>query len=253
MAWFDFLDPALKPLLNLGPFWVVLIMSLVLSLLITLVYKLVTNQELMKKLKEEQKEYQQKIKGLRDNPQEMMKIQKEAMKKNMEYMKHSFKATLITFIPLILIFGWMNAHLSFEEIRPGESYGITAFFGKGASGEAELIADEKTEVLSEKKQQVGEEVNWKVKSEMEGNHVLEIRYNNQSFTKKVLISKELAYEEPIEIIKDSELKQIKINQEKLRPLGREFSLFGWQPGWLGIYIIFSIVFSMGLRKLLKVY
>ena len=31
------------------------------------------------------------------------------------------------------------------------------------------------------------------------------------------------------------------------------NIFGWQLGWLGSYIIFAIIFSMILRKVLKVY
>ncbi len=251
MAWHDFLTPVFKPLLALGPFWAVLIISLVISLIITIVYKLVTNQELMKKLKEEQKEYQKKVKSLKDNPQEMMKVQKEAMKKNMEYMKHSFKPTLITILPIILIFGWMSAHLSFEPIYPGETYSITAIFEKGISGQVELIPDENTELLSGAFQDINSETTWKLKSK-EGYHLLELKYDNQSYTKKVLITKELAYEEPFTLFQHSDLKQIQIDYNKLQPLG-DFSLFGWRPGWLGLYIIFSLIFSISLRKILKIY
>lgn len=253
MAWYDFLTPVFKPLLALGPFWAILILSLVISVIITLVYKWVTNQELMKSLKLEQKEMQQKIKSLKDNPQEMMKVQKEAMKKNMEYMKHSFKPTLITLLPIIIIFGWMTAHLSFEPIYPGETYSIIAFFEKGVSGQAELFPDKETELLSDAVQNINSEVAWKLKSKTEGMHLLEIKHGDQSYVKKVLVTTELAYEEPVAVFQHSDLKQIQIDYNKLKPLGPDFSLFGWQPGWLGLYIIFSLIFSMGLRKILKIY
>ncbi|MFC1801814.1 EMC3/TMCO1 family protein, partial [Nanoarchaeota archaeon] len=114
------LNPVLDPLLNLGPFWAILIISLVISLLITLIYKLVTNQKKMKELKTEMKESQKKMKELKDQPEKVMAMQKAAMKKNLEYMKHSFKPTLITFIPIILIFGWLQGSLAFEPIMPGQ-------------------------------------------------------------------------------------------------------------------------------------
>jgi len=253
MAWHDFLTPIFKPLLALGPFWAVLIISFIISLIITLVYKLVTNQELMKKLKEEQKEFQKKIRSLKDNPQEMMKVQKEAMKKNMQYMKHSFKPTLITMLPIILIFGWMAAHLSYEPIYPGETFTVTAAFQEGTTGQVELIPDKDTELLSDATQEINSGVTWKLKSGTEGTHILEIRHGNQPYTKKVLITKELAYEEPITTFQHSDLKQITINYNKLKPLGPGFSIFGWQPGWLGIYIVLSLIFSISLRKTLKIY
>lgn len=253
MAWFDFLNPVFNPLLALGPFWAVLIISILISFIITIVYKYATNQIIMKQLKDEQKESQQKMKTLKDNPQEMMKIQKEAMKKNFEYMKHSFKSTLITFLPIILIFGWMNAHLTYEPIYPGEAYSITASFAKGANGKIELIPDQNTQLISEAKQDISSQVTWKLKSNTEGPHSLELKQGNQSYSQKVLITKELNYETPIQFIQHSDLTQIQTNHNKLKPLGQDFNLFGWYPGWLGLYIIFSIIFSMVLRKILKVY
>lgn len=254
MAWYDFLNPILYPLLELGPFWAVVVVSLVISLAVTLVYKLVTNQELMKKLKEEQKEYQKRMKSLKDNPQEMMRVQKEAMKKNMEYMKHSFKSTLITILPLLLIFGWMSAHLTYEPIQPGMEYSITAIFDKGTEGRAELIPDKETELISNGTKEIsGEEITWKLKSKTEGTHSLKIKFKEEAYEKEVLITKEPNYITPIKVVSNSELKQIRTNQVKLTPLGQGFSIFGWEPGWLGLYVIFSIIFSMGLRKVLKVY
>ncbi len=253
MVWHDFLTPVFQPLLELGPFWAIFIISLFISLIITLVYKWVTDQTLMKSLKEEQKEMQKKVKSLKDNPPEMMKVQKEAMKKNMQYMKHSFKPTLITILPILLIFGWMAAHLTYEPIYPGETYSITALFEKGVTGEAELIPDEDTELLSDAVQDINSEVTWKLKSKTKGSRLIKINYDGQPYAKKVLITEELNYEEPITIFQHSDLKQITINYNKLKPLGPDFSIFGWQPGWLGLYIIFSLIFSMGLRKLLKIY
>ena len=75
---------------------------------------------------------------------------------------------------------------------------------------------------------------------------------NTEQTKKVLIADNFAYEEQITLYPHSDIEQIKINYNQLKPAG-SFSLFGWRPGWLGWYIIFSIAFSIGLRKVLKVY
>ena len=104
------LDPVLSPFISLGHFWAVFLISLIIALIITLVYKWVTDQELMKTLKEDIKALQQEMKKLRDNPSKMMEVQKKAMEKNMKYMMQSMKPTLITFIPIIVIFGWMNSY-----------------------------------------------------------------------------------------------------------------------------------------------
>ncbi|MBT4935789.1 DUF106 domain-containing protein [Candidatus Woesearchaeota archaeon] len=245
------LSPVLQPLLNSSPFIAILVLALALSVIITFVYKWVTNQELMKELKTKQKDYQKEMKELRSKPEEMMKVQKEAMKLNMQYMKQSFKPTLITMIPILIIFGWMAGHLTYEPIYPGETYSVTALFAEGVTGDAELIVSDGTEIISESIQQINSGVTWNVKSD-EGEHLLTVKTKNIEQSKKVLITTEVKYAEPLEVFDHSDIEKIQINQNKLKPLGT-VSIFGWQPGWLGLYIIFSIVFSMGLRKLLKLY
>jgi uncharacterized membrane protein (DUF106 family) len=167
-------------------------------------------------------------------------------------MKHSFKPTLITMLPLILIFGWMAAHLNFEPIYPGETYSVTANFIEGITGVAELIPDQGTEITSDPLQDVGGDTTWTLKS-TEGEHRLTVKLKDQEQNKKVLITEELAYEQPISTFQHSDIQSIQINYNKLKPAGPNVSLFGWKPGWLGWYIIFSIVFSIGFRKVLKIY
>jgi len=191
------------------------------------------------------------MKEMKDRPEEMIKMQKEAMSSNMEYMKHSLKAMLITFLPVILIFGWMNAHLAYEPIFPGETYSITASFKEGLTGEAELIADEDTQILSSAKQPLANQVTWSLKSK-EGEHILTVKTRELQQSKKIIATTQVLYSEPITTFAHSDITQIKINYNELKPLGK-LSLLGWHPGWLGIYIILSIIFSMILRKLLKVY
>ena len=252
----SFLDPVLnpvfQPLLNSSPLLLIILVSFVISLIITVVYKLMTDQNEMKRLKEKQKDFQKQMKELRSHPEEMMKVQKEAMKSNTDYMKHSLKSTLITMLPIILIFSWMAGHLSFEPIYPGETYSATATFAKGVTGYAELSVDENTDLSSEAKQEItAGEVTWRIKSK-EGEHALAVKTGETEQQKKVFITKELKYEEQVSLFGKSDIERITINYNKLKPLG-SISLFGWQPGWLAIYFISSIAFSLGMRKVLKVY
>ena len=252
----SFLDPVLnpvfQPLLNSSPLLLIILVSFVISLIITVVYKLMTDQNEMKRLKEKQKDFQKQMKELRSHPEEMMKVQKEAMKSNMDYMKHSLKSTLITMLPIILIFSWMAGNLSFEPIYPGETYSATATFAKGVTGYAELSVDENTDLSSEAKQEISNgEVTWRMKSK-EGEHTLIVKTGETEQQKKVFITKELKYEEQVSLFGKSDIERITINYNKLKPLG-SISLFGWQPGWLAIYFISSIAFSLGMRKVLKVY
>lgn len=248
---FSFLDPVLGPVLLLPPLVGLLLLSFVISVVITLIYKYTTDQNMMKQLKDEIKEFQKEIKELRNNPEKAMQVQKEAMKTNMKYMSMSMKATLITFIPIIFIFGWMSSHLAFEAIQPGEPFTVTMTFGEPVSGDATLRVSDGLSIDGGATKEVnGDDVFWTVKGR-EGLHVLEYEYKGRVFTQEVLITNGPEYADPVVTVKDktTEVKSLSINYQKNIIMDLGF----WKPGWLATYIIFSILFSLGLRKLLKVY
>jgi len=56
----------------------------------------------------------------------------QCMQTNSKYMMQSMKSTFITFLPIILIFGWMNANIAYEPLFPNEEFTIDAVFNRGA-------------------------------------------------------------------------------------------------------------------------
>lgn len=240
------LEPVLNPLLTLHPFWIVLIISLIVSVIITVIYKLMTDQDLMKTLKAEMKEFQKETKELKDHPEKAMEVQQKAMKTNMKYMGLSMKPTLVTFIPIIIIFGWLTSHLAYYPIIPNQEFMITATF-KDASGTITLAVPEGLTIISDHTQTIlNNQAKWVLKGDT-GEYLLEYEFEGNKHTQELLITDELAYKQPIKPIKDAKLKSLNINNEKLKVL----NLFGWKLGWLGTYIIFSLIFSMLLRKWMK--
>ena len=165
-------------LLKMPPFWAILIISFAITLLTTLVYKFTTDQKKMKKLKEDMKEYQKKIKALsKSDPQKAMSIQQEAMKQNMEYMKHSFKSTIYTFIPILIIFGWLNAHMGYYPLMPNQPFMVTAYFAEGHAEAVSISSIPELELLSNATQSiVNGKAEWELKG-AEGEYKLEIDYN----------------------------------------------------------------------------
>ena len=257
----SFLDPVLNPVLlplaDKSPLLLIVLFSFVLSLIITVVYKFATNQEEMKRLKEQQKESQKHIKELRtSNPEEALRLQKEAMKSTGDMMRHSLKAMLITLVIAGFTFPWMSGHLAYDPIGPGETYSVTATFAKGITGDAVLVPDEETDFdSSDAKQPISNgEVTWRLKSSSEGEHKLAVEIGEVQQQKDVIVSNSLGSVKPVKTFKNSNIKAITVNYEKWPALGpNTFTLFDWYPGWLAIYFISSIVFSLSLKKLLKVY
>ncbi|MBW2979975.1 DUF106 domain-containing protein [Candidatus Woesearchaeota archaeon] len=236
----------------------VAVVALIVSVIITVVYKFTTNQSLMRDLKNELKEFQKEMKELRNHPEKAMEIQKKSMETNMKYMSHSMKSTLFTLIPIIIIFGWANAHLAFEPILPGQEFTVEAVFARGMSGTINLIAPEGIEVLGNSSRVVEDgKVVWVLKG-VEGDYVkgnaIQFEFNDQVAYKDVIITTEQRYAKVMEGIKGVYgLKTIKINNESKKIMDLPFSLLGFRGGWLGVYIIFSMIFSTILRKWMKVY
>ena len=243
------LNPIFNPLLQLPMTLVIVIMSFFITFLITLIYKFTTNQSLMKDLKAEMKELQKEMKELKSEPQKMMEVQKKSMQSNMKYMSHSMRSMLFTFIPIILIFGWMTSHLAYEPIVPGQEFTTSIVFYDNIKGNAQLILPEGVTSDGELNKTIDDgELKWILKGK-EGEYLLEYKINEKSYTQELLITEEQNYAKPIKIIKDKTIKQISIDNNKIKI----FNLFGWKVGWLGSYIILSMIFSMILRKLFKVY
>jgi len=252
MAFFDFLNPVLDiffgPLLNLVPIWAMLVLSAVLSLLITLVYKWTTNQTMMKQLKDDVKKYQTEMKANKHDQKKVLEIQGKAMNANMQLMKHSFRPTLITLLPIIIIFGWVSGHFNYDPIMPGQQFQLLIETAAGVTGSIDLQAPSAVNISNITSAIQDGKAQFTLQAP-EGDWLVRALVNNQTYEKQVRISKSRTRVEKDLAVNDKTVKQISVSYADTVVL----DLFGWKLGWIGTYILFSIVFSMGLRKLLKVY
>jgi len=257
MAWgtgsglyLSFLDPVFDPILKLDPLLAIIILSIVLSLIITLIYKAMTNQKQLKENKENMKHMQKEMKDLRNDPQKMMAKQKEMMQMNMQTMMSSMKPTLVTFIPIIIIFGWIAVNFAYNPIMPGIDFNTTVDFHDPIEGSVTIFPNDLILLdNSSTKNIIDGEVTFFLRGETEGTYYIDYEYEGERFSKEVLVTEGTKYSSPTDVIEKSNVKSISINHSKKIIL----NLFGWKLGWLGSYIILSLIFSLVLRKLLKVY
>jgi len=249
MVFENLLNPVFGPLLKLPTLFAVILLSFLISLIITIVYKYATDQNLMKQLKEEMKEFQKEIKELKKEPEKAMQVQKKAMQTNMKYMMNSMKSTLYSIIPIIIIFSWMNSNFAFEPILPQQDFITTVLFDEDVKGTIELSVPNGIVIEGGTKKEITDgNVKW-ILNGREGEYLLQYIYNGKTYNKEVLITEENIYKEPFESIKDGMIRSIEvIHKEK-----KLMNLFGWQVGWLGTYIMFSIFFSLIVRRIIKVY
>ncbi len=240
-------------LLTWPPILAIAFISVAITVFVTLIYKYTTNQKKMKELKDSQKELQKEYKKNMSNQKKAMEINQKLMKVNMEYMKQSFRVTLYTFIPLIIIFSWMNSHFGFEQIAPGQVFSIVAEFKDTAQGSITIQVPEGLQLAmtSNATQPAAEKVVWKLKG-VGGEYIVNYTYNEEFYQQKIFVTNQWKYEEPIEKgDKNSDLKQIEVGLESTKPI-RGVPILGGL-NWLWTYIIISILGSIFLRKLFKVY
>lgn len=252
MAVLDFLDF----ILDLPPLVGILAISVFVSAVTTIIYKYTTNQRLMKEIKEDVKRMQSEVRTTKDTAR-IAALQKQMMSRSMQQLSSSMKSTFITFIPLLMLFGWMQANMAYTPITPGEEFTTTAQFANASPGlNITLNAGSGLEMLDSPVQEVKNGIAvWRLKSGTEGAYSLAYSLKNETYNLSVLVTEQFRYENPVlmkpkGISKNSQLAKITVDLQPLRPFG-EFSLFGWRPGWLATYIILSLIFSTLMRKLLN--
>ncbi len=93
---------------------IIAFISIALAIMSALVRKAVLDMKKLKQMKEEMKEQQRIMKEATKSgdTKKMQKAQEHLMKLTMENMKYSFKPMLITFIPFIIIFYWLQGQYS---------------------------------------------------------------------------------------------------------------------------------------------
>jgi hypothetical protein len=256
------LNPIFFPLVNINQIFGIAVIALIVAILISLAHKFMTDQHVMKQLKSDMKKLQKKMRQQQKNPEKMLEIQQEMLEKNKAYMGQSMRPMLITMIPLFLIIGWISAHLVFAPIEPGTEFDVQALLDQNAKGDVELFVNDSsvqivdsssfdtyvkdgffsdTTYMSKTWTLVGEE----------GIYDLTFVHDDTNETRQVWITAENEYFAPEQPVKsDSAFESLNV----LRPKNVLISLPFWpleNVGGIGTYIIFSIIFSLLVRRLMK--
>lgn len=121
----NFFNLVFGPIIKLGSPFNILIISFILTLIVNLAMKFFTNQKIMKALKEEGELFKEEMKKFKNDPQKLIEIQKKSMETSLKYLKHSLPATLVTLLPLLLIFGWLRQTFPPEKDLLSLPFGIS--------------------------------------------------------------------------------------------------------------------------------
>lgn len=266
------LDFLLGWTLLLPPWLGIFCIATIVSFIMTIIYKLVTDQSLMKDLKTELKDIQKLMKEQKNNPQKMMKTQSRAMEINMKYMMHSFRPMFFSIIPIIFIFGWLLSNYSFVGLGPSQDVTVTVLFDEHIQQGNVTLESELLEGGEPETKPVSDGAAFLLKTPPDpGTYPVKVTYGQESYTLQAEVTRDRSgYGVSVigpqkkfmgifsmgpkanTLDKESPFRSITLDLPKLHPLG-PFSLFGWMPQAFGTYVIFSIIMSLVLRRLMKVY
>ncbi len=137
----------------------------------------------------------------------------------------------------------------FAPLGVGEQLTVTAHFDYVSEGVVSLNTHGMFKIIGQEEQGIAEEVSWLLEPVKYGNHVIDVVHGERTYPKSIIVSERMQQVEE-EVTFEDNLNAIRVHYNELKPLGG-VSIFGWEPGWLGVYIVCSIVFSIVLRKSLK--
>lgn len=239
---FDFI---FSPFLPLPIFWAILGVSFILALLVVLVYKYTTNQERLRELQAQLKQHQKELRENKD-PSRLAELQKKTTDTSLQHLRMTIKPTLITMLPLLLIFGWFSGHFAYAPLLPNQEFNLSVETYANNTAEVTITAQSALEV-SAKKSGATPETSLFTLIGPKGEYFLQIHVGNKTYEKQLIITTRNTYAEPISVIQDGFVEKIYTSQQE--PV--VINLFGWEIGWIGSYIIFSLVFNTLLRKMFK--
>jgi uncharacterized membrane protein (DUF106 family) len=107
-----FIDFLLNPFTILEPTLAIAILSFIISFGINLCYKFLSDQQKISQLKHESREIALKIKEAQkqQDVDKLNKLFSEAMQKNAEVMRLTFKPMIVSMIFVLIFLPWLNQH-----------------------------------------------------------------------------------------------------------------------------------------------
>lgn len=103
---------------GMSPLVFTILASAVISLGFALTYRIFGDQAEMRELKKDLKKYRAQMKEHRQDPVKIKELTGKSMAVNKKYMMKSMKPMMITFLPIIFIFGWLRTVLEGFVIIP---------------------------------------------------------------------------------------------------------------------------------------
>jgi len=263
-------DVLMAPFRPLGPWAGMLAISLLTGLLMLAIFKATSNQQGIRRTKNKIKAHLLELRLYKDNLGQSLRSQGSLLAANGKYMAFAIRPMLVMIVPVLLILAQLSVWFDKTPLRIGERAIVKVKLAKGqgagAGGgvEASLVAPAGVAVeTSPLRIEEEGEIDWRVKAEASGRHLLKVGIGGKKITKlfvvggpalsKVPASRvrgfgdELLHPGEKSLPKNSSVESIEIDykSQRLKFLGIRFH-------WLVAFFILSIIFGFAFKGVFKV-
>jgi len=256
------------PFRSLNPWVGMVIISFLTSLLMLFIFRWTSNQEGIRKVKNRIKAHLLELRLFKDSLSVSLKAQGDILRANLKYIAYSAKPMLVMIIPIILILIQLNLWFGSRSLVPGEMAILKVKLDKGQNPlQINMTIEPSSAFIIETpalRMEEEREINWRLQAKEKGSHLLQLKIDNQTLTKKVSIAQkpfspisrlkvrrkfidELFNPGEAPLPRNSHLQSIEITYPS-----QKLNLFGWHIHWLIVFFVLSIVFGFAFKGVFRV-
>jgi len=257
----------LLPAPSSSPWWALGVVSVLTAVLLLLVFRFISHQERIAIAKNRIKAHLLEIRLFRDDPQLVLRAQKDILLALLKYLKLAAVPLAVLILPLVYLALHLELFFGYEPLHPG------------AAAVVAVTVDDKTpldRVVANLSVSDGlkietpplrlphaHEIDWRVRAVREGNHEIILTLGDTALAKTVTVGTTLRRVTPIReqdswpttlvapgeaaLPRDAGVKAIAVQYPP-----RTFEFFGWQMHWLVPFMGIALLAGFALQGLLGV-
>ncbi len=237
--------------LSLNPILAIFILALVYTLIVVAIYSLFADVEELREIKKEMDELRKKLVNTK-NENELKKLQTKTLELSLLYNQKSMKTFIFTTLPAIFIFGFLTGHYTYEPLKVDQPFNITIQLATPRNITiTQLMTSPDFKLLSTKK--VGDKIIYTILPKKEGYFEFKFKIEdkdqrmNKTYSIPFIVTKLYKTTPDVKKVNDGIVEEIRIEYKPLRLV--PFKVFGYSPGRLTFYILFSLILNTIFRKL----
>ena len=259
-------DLVMAPLQGLSPSISLLVLSAAMGLFFLLVFRLTSNQDAIRSLRRRMAAHLLEFRLF----QHSLGIQWSALSRmllaNLIYLRYAGRPLLLMLVPLGLVLIHLNQWYGYQPLKPEETALVALkLAGEGDLSKVRLETGDGLELVGRPlRVPHSREVNWSVRPQRPGTHLLTFLFEDRQLQKPIVISNQalarisavtpaqdlwdlLQHPGEPPLPPDSFAQRISVNYP-----ARRINLLGWETHWVVFLLIVSTLTALAFKRLLRV-